>query len=554
MAAPISQLNSAAVLEAAAASAVAGSASPLAGLQPGAVIMARVLALLENGQVQLAIGNALIEATTQVPLPLGATVQLAVGNTDSGTTLKFVSQVAPQAVAPQPVAADGSKGAITAPPAVVAIAVSGPGGPAAAEGIASAATFTAPTATVAAEKSTPPPVAPADLPVTVPPQLVSSPAVDAAAALRVAVRTAVVTQNGLAPLYAEIAAAVELPTLPEPVQREALRLLSLRLPLDGNITAEDIKQVFANSGLFLEAQLAESVQPSTNQPASAGAGPIPGAATPATANALPAGDLKAALIVLRQVLAIALAEGEGARTILEAPVIAEAAPASAQAPASAPAIVESRLALSAPPTSAAAGPVLRAPPISPPPPFRGGPMTAQPPAIAMINAATPPHEAVQTLMAATDGALARQTLLQAASLPGQPASQLDGGGPRWNFEVPFAIPQGAHIVTNVAQFEISRDGKAATPVDGVGPVWRARFSVDIDPIGRVHAQIALRGVRTAVTLWAESPEGAAQLRAGATKLTDALRAAELDAGDLVVRDGAPRARAIAAGHFLDRAS
>jgi hypothetical protein len=48
--------------------------------------------------------------------------------------------------------------------------------------------------------------------------------------------------------------------------------------------------------------------------------------------------------------------------------------------------------------------------------------------------------------------------------------------------------------------------------------------------------------------------GAARLRAGAGKLTDALRAADLDAGDLVVRDGAPRARAVAAGHFLDRAS
>jgi len=157
-------------------------------------------------------------------------------------------------------------------------------------------------------------------------------------------------------------------------------------------------------------------------------------------------------------------------------------------------------------------------------------------------------------MQATDGALARQTLLQAASLPGASPGHVDSGGPRWNFEVPFAVPQGTQVVTNVAQFEISRDGKAATRTDGLGPVWRARFSVDIDPIGRVHAQIALRGVRAAVTLWAESPEGAARLRAGATKLSDALRTAELDAGDLVVRDGAPRSRVIAAGHFLDRAS
>ncbi len=156
-------------------------------------------------------------------------------------------------------------------------------------------------------------------------------------------------------------------------------------------------------------------------------------------------------------------------------------------------------------------------------------------------------------MAATDGALARQTLLQAASLPGQTGgtNPIDNGGPRWHFEVPFATPQG----TTVAQFEISRDGKAATPAGSAAPAWQARASPSTSiRSDRVHAQIALRGAHAAVTLWAERPEGAARLRAGAAKLTDALRAADLDASDLVVRDGAPRTRAMPAGHFLDRAS
>jgi hypothetical protein len=195
--------------------------------------------------------------------------------------------------------------------------------------------------------------------------------------------------------------------------------------------------------------------------------------------------------------------------------------------------------------------------LAPPPPFRGAPTSAQPPAAPSIDAATPPQQAARILMTATDAALSRQTLLQAASLPVQPVGptgvRTEDGGPRWNFEVPFATPQG----TNVAQFEISRDGRSARPVDGVAPVWRARFSIDIDPIGPVHAQVSLRGTRTAVTLWAESADGAARLRAGAASLADALRAAELDAGDLVVRDGVPRVpggAAAAAGHFLDRAS
>jgi len=591
VAAPISPFNAAAVLEAAIAD--AASTSPLAGLQSGAVIAARVLSLLENGAVQLAIGNARIEATTQVPLRLGATVQLAVRSTDNGVTLQFVGQVAPEDSAPQAVTppadapsvsmrqpavgqaavAQGSQGAVTAPPVAGAIVVPRTGDPTAAVAAgaeASARSFITDGAAAAALISTTSVAAGApagtslvalqELPVTVAPQLVPATGVDPAVALRVAVRSAAVSQKGLSPLYAEIAAAVDLPSLPEPVLREALRLLSLRPPLDGNLSAENVRQVFVNSGLFLEAQLADGAKPSPDQPANAGADFAPTAAepTPAAASAPPAGDLKAALIVFRQVLAMALADGSFARNgaVTSATALADATLRPAQAPIPSESRLLRSALLSSPvqPASVTSTPALKETPIAPPPPFRGGPMTAQPPVSASIDAATPPQEAVQTLIQATDGALARQTLLQAASLPGASAGHVDSGGPRWNFEVPFAVPQGGQVVTNVAQFEISRDGRAATPTDGLGPVWRARFSVDIDPIGRVHAQVALRGVRAAVTLWAERPEGAARLRAGATRLGDALRTAELDAGDPVVRDGAPRSRAIAAGHFLDRAS
>ena len=575
MAAPISP-NSASVLEAVAASAAAGSVSPLIGLQPGAVIAARVLALLENGQVQLAIGNALVAATTQVPLPLGATVRLAVQSTASGTTLQLVGQVTPQAATPQAVtpqaltaqtvAAEGMQIAATVSPVGGTMVVSGSpagvvGSGAAAPAVAGALTTPIAAANVASEATPSTPlVTEADLPVAVASQL-PAPGIDATVALQAAVRTAAATQNGLSPLYAEIAAAVDLPALPEPVQREASRLLSLRPSFDSDLTAKDVKQAFANSGLFLEARIAEDMHSTPQQPTNAEAGSAPTSASTATiattsamANALSTDDLKAALIVFRQVLATALAQSEDGGTITASPAIAEmAAPPSASAQMLAPTELATRPTPPGPSASTTPAPAPRAAQV-PPPPFRDGPITAQSPSSATIGATTPPHVAVQTLMAATDGALARQTLLQAASLPGLPSNHLDSSGPRWNFEVPFAIPQGAHVVTNVAQFEISRDGKAATPPEGGGVVWRARFSVDIDPIGRVHAQIGLRGVRTTVTLWAESQEGATRLRAGAAKLTDALRAAELDPGDLVVRDGAPRARAVAAGHFWDRAS
>jgi hypothetical protein len=548
VATPISQINQLAALEAAVASAAtATAASPLAGLQPGDVIAARVLALLENGQVQLAIGNALIEATAQVPLPLGATVQLAVQQNGTATTLQFVGQVAPQAVAVGAVTPQGADAPLPVPaPPAVAIAV--PGTNSAPNGAAAAGSPPvappAPASAVSAITDATALAQPPQLPLIVAPGLAPAPTADPTVALQAAVRTAAATQGSLAPLFAEIAAAVNLPALPEPIEREALRLLSLRPPLDGNLTAQDVRQAFANSGLFLEANLAESAQtsPDASAPAGTSAAPTTGAGTAAVpAGAPPQGDLKAALIVFRQVLATALAGGEGAPTFAAA---GTATTTPLTPPPTPPA------ALQAPPASASSPPAVRV--SSPPPPFGGGPTAAQPPTIATIDGATAPHEAVKTLIAATDGALSRQTLLQAASLPSQPggAGHIDNAGPRWLFEVPFATPQG----TNVAQFEISRDGKAAKPEEGIGAVWRARFSIDVEPIGPVHAQIALRGARTAVTLWAENPESAARLRAGAAKLTDALRAADLDPGEPVVREGAPRSRAMPAGHFLDRAS
>ena len=157
------------------------------------------------------------------------------------------------------------------------------------------------------------------------------------------------------------------------------------------------------------------------------------------------------------------------------------------------------------------------------------------------------------LLADTEGAIARQTLLQVASLPGQSdpaAARLDPTAPRWSFEIPFATAQG----TAMAQFEISRDG-GGHAVEAAKRVWRARFSLDVEPAGPVHALISLNGDRTSVRMWAERPATAAQLRAGVAQLTQALSRAELTPGEIVVRDGAPSQGAPASpGHFLDRAS
>jgi hypothetical protein len=276
-------------------------------------------------------------------------VQLALQSTVDGTTLQLIGALPSEntgAVVPAQVFAPGEGGA----PIAATVATVGGVTAAAADGIALAAT----PKLSAAEALR---LAPAPDGVTM-------------AALTAAVRNTAATQNGLAPLFAEIAAVANLRALPEPVQSEAMRLLVMRPRLDGNIAAEDVKQAFANSGLFLEALLAERGQQSANHSAGAGMSPAPNAGpnagapiSEAVANALPSGDLKAALIVFRQVLATALVEGEALST------------PSAAAPLSAPPVP------SAAQAAAALAPAARAASASsPPPPFRGGPTSAQPPA------------------------------------------------------------------------------------------------------------------------------------------------------------------------------
>jgi hypothetical protein len=188
----------------------------------------------------------------------------------------------------------------------------------------------------------------------------------------------------------------------------------------------------------------------------------------------------------------------------------------------------------------------------PPPPINGALPAAQPVLPATLVSNSSVETALQHLLADTDGAIARQTLLQVASLPGQTdtaTGRIDPITPRWNFEIPFATPQG----TAMAQFDISRDG-GGREAGAAKPVWRARFSLDVEPAGPVHALVSLSGERTSVRMWAERPATAAQLRAGVSQLSQALSRAELKPGDIVVRDGAPVQSASApAGHFLDRA-
>jgi hypothetical protein len=188
-----------------------------------------------------------------------------------------------------------------------------------------------------------------------------------------------------------------------------------------------------------------------------------------------------------------------------------------------------------------------------PPPYAGAPTHAQAAAQPGLPPGADHHAVAHRLLTEAGAALARAELLQIASLPDAPVAgrSAEESSARWVFDMPFMTPQGPAA----AQFEISRDGGGAGGEGErrMGRTWRARFSLDVEPMGPVHAQVALTGDRARVSLWAERPASMARLRGGEDRLNAALREAALEP-ELAFHPGQPRAAAAAPGQFLDQAT
>ena len=524
-----------------------GSATDGVVLQPGTTIAAQVQSVLADNLVRIAIAGLSLDVLTEVALTPGQNLQLSVSQTQNGLVRL---QIAGQGLVDQ-----GAASADT--------------------------TSVAPNVPVAAPAAAPSPNDPLS-------QLERI-------AVSVASENAVTRQQSLAPLFANLGAVATSDNLPPPLQKAIAEVLAQQTSLDENLSGGDIQNAAQRSGLFLEASLASGNIPATSSPP----------------------DLKAALIVLRQTLAAAVEPAEASvavtsgavaasvdatKPVVASPALAPSQPAEVDGqqllpqfssqlrlpfpdgPAGDPAkLLIAQALLGASPravTTAAALNLLQeamqamphaaanpadaialpqgrsvqgtASTNTPPPPFRGSLPSAQPVARPSIEPNAPLSTTVHHLIDDTDAALARQTLLQVASLPDRPdtnSNRIDASLPRWNFEIPFLTPQG----TAMAQFEISRDG-GGLEAEAVKRTWQARFSINVEPAGPVHALISLSGERTSVRMWAERPQTAAQLRAGAAELGQALSKAELSPGDIVIREGTPpQATPAKAGHFLDRA-
>src|ERR1700681_841808 len=75
-----------------------GAAAPELALQPGTVVDAKVLQLLADNLVRIAIASISIDVLSEVPLQAGQTLQLAVSQTEGGIRLALVGQGAGAAV------------------------------------------------------------------------------------------------------------------------------------------------------------------------------------------------------------------------------------------------------------------------------------------------------------------------------------------------------------------------------------------------------------------------------------------------------------------------
>ena len=195
----------------------------------------------------------------------------------------------------------------------------------------------------------------------------------------------------------------------------------------------------------------------------------------------------------------------------------------------------------------ALGPATRRPPgATPPPPYGGAPTSAQKAAMPSLPLGAAAGAISEALAAETQGALAHIDLLQMASLP-EPDRPDDPT--RWWFETPLQTPQGP----GVAQFEISRDSEGRARQEDREPLWRARFSVDFEPVGPVDAQVAFEGDLARVSLWVLRADAADRLRAAQPLLARALAAANLQL-ELAVHSGPPPAPATPSGRLLDQSA
>src|SRR5437764_844855 len=192
-----------------AASPVADAATPDLMLQAGSVVDARVVSLLADNLVRIAIANLSLDVMSEVPLTPGQNLQLAVSQNDGTIQLAIVNGAGEAATADQITLTPGAASLVESP-------------------------SLAPSATTARNPLTP----------------------SEQVAVTWASADAVTKQSSQAPLFANLASVVTGSDLPAGLKQAVLDVLAQQTPLNTGLDGADIQSAFQKSGLFLEASLA----------------------------------------------------------------------------------------------------------------------------------------------------------------------------------------------------------------------------------------------------------------------------------------------------------
>lgn len=470
------------------------------GVKPGEVVAARVAAMLSDGIARLAIAGGTLDVRTGQRLEPGAVLNLTVERQGgqlrlllAGTAQAGPESAAPpaqsarpaQAAAPSPPQAPGTSQAPAAPsmPAVPGMATAaGALVDLIARGILSPQRggILDGAQTVVAARGSQEASRRAEAAAGPRPREPQVQGAQVQGALAGVVRAAAGRQESLAPLFSELTALAggkgQGAALPGTVRAAADDVLAFRMPGEALARPQGLALALRSGGTLLEARLAGL---------EAGA-PLPP-------------DLKAALLKLRTALA----------------GWAAGMPADADTDAKLP----------------RAAPHER-------PPLRGALPHGQPPAAASLAAGAGAAETARLLLDRTEAALARITLLQAASLP----DAREAARPNAPYQATVEVPLRLGSETAIVPFQIRHEPEDGAPSrQGGRPAgeWIMRFSLDAEPLGPVHAAIRWREGRVGIQLWAERDGVAAALAASQGDLSQALEASAFAIDHLTVAAGRP---------------
>jgi len=398
-----------------------------------------------------------------------------------------------------------------------------------------------------------------------------------------AIRALLPQQDSMTPLLASLARLTQAnqPPIP-PLLREVIRMTVNNLPdTDALTRPEGVRKAIEQSGLFLERQLAQQLNPHVR--------PTPRSALPAPIQM----DFKANLVQLIQRLrdwpgstpaepggatarpptagAVAATAPSATPAPPPAPPPAAAATPDRPAPnASAPAppgadgktAAQTAPALSADQLRrvAQAGPVRGTPPVPSPspmtpaaattvsataaagtvptpavptaamPPFAGATPAPQAAAEATIDLLNRIGNLRTDLLRQAEAALARIQLHQLASQP----RDAERGWLEWLFELP--VRRGDEF--DLWSVRIAREARdRSTPVRKTQPRWSVQLAFDLPGLGPVQAQVTLQGERVSTRFWAGREDTLPLFRAHLQELQRMLGEAGLEVGELDCQPG-----------------